>query len=46
MIRGIGLFTCVYLNPDSEEYYIIDFRIFDKTGDEKSKHENLKEMLA
>lgn len=46
VIRGIGLVTCVYFNPDNEQYYIIDFRIFDKTGDNKSKHEHVKEMLG
>lgn len=46
VIRGIGLVTCVYFNPENEEYYIIDFRIFDKTGDNKSKYEHVKEMLG
>jgi len=46
VIRGIGLVTCLYYNPDNEEYYIIDFRIFDKSGDGKSKHDHVKDMLA
>ena len=32
IINGIGV-TCVYVNPELDRYWIIDFRIYDKQGD-------------
>ena len=29
--------TCVYVNPDTEQHWIVDYRIFDPDGDGKSK---------
>ncbi len=45
VIRGIGIVTCVYVNPDSNQFWMIDFRIFDPDCDGKSKIEHLLEML-
>ena len=33
IINGIGVVTCVYVNPELDRYWIIDFRIYDKQGD-------------
>ena len=30
VIKGIGIVTCVYVNPKTHEYWVIDYRIFDK----------------
>jgi hypothetical protein len=46
VIRGIGVVTCVYVNPESEEYWLIDYRIFDPDGDGKSKLDHVHEMLT
>ena len=27
VIRGIGIVNCVYVNPDTEQFWVIDFRI-------------------
>lgn len=27
VIRGIGLVSCVYVNPDTEHFWVIDYRI-------------------
>ena len=43
VIRGIGVVTCVYVNPELEEFWLIDYRIFDPQGDRQSK---IKHMLA
>src|SRR5688572_11982581 len=29
IIKGIGVVTCVYINPDTNQFWIIDYRIFD-----------------
>lgn len=46
VIRGIGVVTCVYVNPESEEYWLIEYRIFDPDGDGKSKLDHVHEMLT
>ncbi len=45
VIRGIGLVTCVYVNPRTEQFWVIDYRIFDPDTDGKSKLEHVREML-
>ncbi|CAN5165027.1 hypothetical protein BH24ACT19_BH24ACT19_12900 [soil metagenome] len=33
VIRGIGVVSCVYVNPKTENFWVIDYRIFDpETG--------------
>lgn len=46
IIRGIGVVTCVYVNPETEEFWLIDYRIFDPDGDGKSKLDHVHEMLT
>lgn len=45
VIRGIGLVTCVYVNPELDQFWIIDYRLYDPTGDGKSKLDHVTEML-
>jgi len=45
IIKGIGIVTCVYVNPETEQFWIIDYRIFDKDGDGKSKLDHVREMF-
>jgi hypothetical protein len=45
IIRGIGLISCVYVNPDSEEFWVIDYRIYDPDTDGKDKHQHVADML-
>jgi hypothetical protein len=45
IIKGIGIVTCVYVNPDTEQFWLIDYRIFDKNGDGKSKLDHVQEMF-
>ncbi|MCG8341128.1 MAG: hypothetical protein MI674_07720 [Cytophagales bacterium] len=45
VIRGIGIVTCVYYNPDCHKFWVIDYRIYDKDADGKSKLDHLKDML-
>ncbi|MCG9126951.1 hypothetical protein JT359_05050 [Candidatus Poribacteria bacterium] len=45
VIQGIGIVTCLYVNPKTHEYWVIDYRIFDKDHDGKSKIDHLLGML-
>ena len=45
VIRGIGVVTCVYVNPQTDQFWIIDYRIYDPDGDGKSKLDHMLDML-
>jgi len=45
VIKGIGVVTCVYVNPQLNEFWLIDYRIYDPNGDGKSKLVHVREML-
>ena len=46
-INGIGnLVTYVYVNPALDRYWLIDYRIYDKQGDGKSKLDHVRDMLS
>jgi hypothetical protein len=45
VIYGIGVVTCVYVNPETEQFWVIDFRVYDPEGDDQSKIEHMLEML-
>lgn len=45
VIRGIGLVNCVYVNPKTGDFWVIDYRIYDPDGDGKTKIDHLLEML-
>ena len=45
IIKGIGVVTCVYVNPETEQFWAIDYRIFDPDIDGKSKLDHVYEML-
>ncbi len=42
---GIGVVTLVYINPEINEYWIMDYRIYDKGTDGKKKTEHALEMI-
>ena len=46
LIRGVGVVTCVYVNPLLDRFWIIDYRIYDPEGDGKSKLAHVQDMLA
>lgn len=46
VIRGIGVLSCVYVNPKTEHFWVIDYRIFDPDSDGKSKPDHVREMLG
>jgi hypothetical protein len=46
VIRGIGVITCVYVNPKTQQFWAIDYRIYDPKRDGKSKLDHVEEMLS
>lgn len=46
IIKGIGVVTCVYVNPEEDRFWIIDYRIYDPERDGKSKLDHVREMLS
>lgn len=45
IIKGIGVVGCVYVNPNSNQFWLIDYRLYDPDGDGKSKLDHVSEML-
>ena len=45
VIKGIGVVTCVYVNPDQDQFWLIDYRVYDPAGDGHSKLDHVAEML-
>lgn len=45
VIKGIGVVTCVYVNPQCDRFWIIDYRIYHPEGDGKSKLQHAQDML-
>jgi len=46
IVKGIGVVTCVYVNPDTGEHWVIDYRIYDPQGDGLSKLDHVRDMLT
>ena len=46
LIKGIGIVTCVYVNPTLDQFWLIDYRLYDPEGDGKSKLDHVREMLS
>lgn len=48
VIRGIGVVTCVYVNPDVDRFWVIDYRLYapdGPDGDGHTKPEHVRDML-
>ena len=46
VIRGIGLVSCLYVNADTRQFWVVDYRLYDPDGDGKSKLDHVMEMLT
>lgn len=46
VLAGIGLVTCVYVNPDTDQFWLIDYRLFAPEDDGKTKLDHVADMLA
>ena len=45
VIRGIGLISCIYVNPPTGNYWVIDYRIYAPDEDGKTKLDHVADML-
>lgn len=45
IIKGIGVVNCVYFNPTTNQFWLIDYRIFHPQSDGKTKIDHVLEML-
>ncbi len=45
IIKGIGIVTCLYVNAETDQFWLIDYRLFVPEADGKSKLHHLREML-
>jgi len=46
VIKGIGVVTCVYVHPALDQFWLIDYRLYDPDGDGKTKLDHVREMLT
>lgn len=46
VIKGIGVVTCVYVNSETDQFRLIDYRIYDPEGEGKTKLDHVREMLS
>jgi len=46
VIKGIGMVNCLDVNPQTGQYWIVDYRLFDPGGDGKTKLDHVHEMLV
>ena len=45
VLRGIGLISCIYINPETGYYSVIDYRIYAPDGDGHTKLERVADLL-
>jgi hypothetical protein len=45
VIRGIGIVTCIYVNPELDCFWFIDYRLFAPDEDGKTKLDHAAEMF-
>lgn len=46
VVKGIGVVNCLYVNLDTNDYWIIDWRVYDPDGDGKTKLDHVRDMFA
>src|SRR5947209_8171310 len=45
VIRGIGIVTCIYVNPELDRFWFVDYRLFAPDEDGKTKLDHATEMF-
>lgn len=45
VVKGIGIVNCIYVNPKTLQFWVIDYRIFDPENDGLTKVDHVKNML-
>ncbi len=46
VVKGIGVVNCLYVNLDTNDYWIIDWRVYNPPGDGKTKLDHVRDMFA
>jgi hypothetical protein len=45
IVKGIGVVSCIYVNPKTLNFWVIDYRIFNPENDGLTKVDHVKSML-
>ena len=45
IVNGIGVVNCLYVNLDTNEYWIIDWRVYNRADDGKKKLDHVRDMF-
>ncbi|NJO58841.1 MAG: transposase [Richelia sp. RM2_1_2] len=45
VVKGIGIVSCIYVNPKTLHFWVIDYRIFNPENDGLTKVDHVKNML-
>ena len=45
IVRGIGIVSCIYVNPKTLNFWVIDYRIYNPENDGLTKVDHVKNML-
>lgn len=45
VIGGIGLVSCVYVNEETGQFWVTDYRLYDPDNDGKTKLDHVQEMI-
>ena len=45
ILKGIGVVSCLYVNPKVQRFGVIDYRVFNADVDGKTKIDHVKDML-
>ena len=45
IVKGIGVVNCVYVNLDTGEHWIVDWRVYDPGADGKTKLDHVRDMF-
>jgi hypothetical protein len=45
-IKGIGVITCIYVNPEIDQFWVIDYRLYDLNTDGKSKLDHIQDIYT
>lgn len=46
VIRGIGLVSCIYVNPSNSHFWVVDYRIYHPDSDGKTKLDHVSDMMT
>jgi hypothetical protein len=45
LVTGIGVVNCLYYNPELDQFWVVDYRLFDPDRDGQTKLDHVEDML-